>query len=40
VNISLERLGDRWWLPIIGDRMIRGAHTLKDFQQSGKPGVE
>jgi DNA-binding HxlR family transcriptional regulator len=36
VSISLERLGDRWSLLIIRDLMIRGAHTFKDFQQSGE----
>ena len=36
VSVSLERFGDRWSLLIIRDLMIRGAHTFKDFQQSGE----
>jgi DNA-binding HxlR family transcriptional regulator len=36
VSISLERFGDRWSLLIIRDLMIRGAHTFKDFQESGE----
>jgi DNA-binding HxlR family transcriptional regulator len=36
VSISLERFGDRWSLLIVRDLMIRGAHTFKDFQESGE----
>ena len=36
VNISLERLGDRWSMLIIRDLMVRGLRTFKEFQQSGE----
>jgi len=31
LNASVEMLGDRWWLLIIRDMMLRGAHTYKTF---------
>jgi len=36
VNISLERIGDRWSLLIIRDLMVRGYRTFKEFQESGE----
>lgn len=36
VNLSLERLGDRWSLLIVRDLMVRGYKTFKDFQDSGE----
>jgi DNA-binding HxlR family transcriptional regulator len=36
VNISLERVGDRWSLLIIRDLMVRGFKTFKQFQEAGE----
>jgi len=36
VSISLERFGDRWWLLIIRDLMVRAYRSFKEFEGAGQ----
>jgi len=36
VSISFERFGDRWWLLIIRDLMVRAYRSFKEFEDAGE----